>query len=249
MKSLLFRPVPEQITRLSLAFALLASGVFLVRAHAIPQTWLDREYHVKSTLEREANRPRRFAGAQACTECHEDQVKEKAEGNHRTLACETCHGAAGKHVEDPTETKLFAPRLRDYCVLCHAYDPSRPTGFPQINPALHNPLKPCIECHKPHAPVPPETPKECAACHGEIERTKAVSSHAALACTACHDAPDAHKVTPRLVRPTKPQNREFCGKCHGPKSEEKKAPRVDLAAHGERYLCWQCHYPHLPEGK
>jgi ribosomal protein S27AE len=24
-------------------------------------------------------------------------------------------------------------------------------------------------------------------------------------------------------------------------------PRVEMRTHGERYLCWQCHYPHFPE--
>jgi ribosomal protein S27AE len=27
----------------------------------------------------------------------------------------------------------------------------------------------------------------------------------------------------------------------------KDVPKVDFASHGEKYLCWQCHYPHLPE--
>ena len=27
----------------------------------------------------------------------------------------------------------------------------------------------------------------------------------------------------------------------------KEIPRVDMFSHGERYMCWQCHYPHLPE--
>ena len=47
--------------------------------------------------------------------------------------------------------------------------------------------------------------------------------------------------------------REFCGKCHGAgvaaKDAPKEAPKIDLAAHGGRYLCWECHYPHLPEGR
>ncbi len=26
-------------------------------------------------------------------------------------------------------------------------------------------------------------------------------------------------------------------------------PRIDLDTHNSRYLCWQCHYPHFPEGR
>jgi hypothetical protein len=27
-----------------------------------------------------------------------------------------------------------------------------------------------------------------------------------------------------------------------------RAPKVDMNQHGDTFLCWQCHYPHLPEG-
>jgi ribosomal protein S27AE len=46
---------------------------------------------------------------------------------------------------------------------------------------------------------------------------------------------------------TIPAEREFCGKCHSQDSQIKELPKVDLATHGEKYLCWQCHYPHMPE--
>jgi ribosomal protein S27AE len=46
------------------------------------------------------------------------------------------------------------------------------------------------------------------------------------------------------------QNRDACGKCHaeGAKSAQ-EIPRVNMATHGEKYLCWQCHYPHQPEAR
>jgi ribosomal protein S27AE len=50
------------------------------------------------------------------------------------------------------------------------------------------------------------------------------------------------------VRPTKPDNREFCGKCHAEGSDNKGVPTVDMATHGEKYVCWQCHYPHMLGG-
>jgi hypothetical protein len=132
--------------------------------------------------------------------------------------------------------------------VCHAYDRSRPTGFPQINPASHNPGLACISCHNPHDPVPPSVPQECSACHAQIARTKAVSRHARLACTECHEVSEQHMVSPRSALPGKPRTREFCGRCHASDTTATGAPQVDLASHGERYLCWQCHYPHLPEG-
>jgi DnaJ-class molecular chaperone len=137
--------------------------------------------------------------------------------------------------------------MREFCVRCHAYSPSRPTGFPQINPATHNPLKACTLCHNPHDPKPPHAPQECQACHGEIARTKALSPHVQLECTTCHTVPAEHKVEPRIVRATIPADREFCGRCHGMDAPVKGTPKIDILMHGEKYLCWQCHYPHMPE--
>ncbi|MBI2614114.1 MAG: hypothetical protein HYW52_00210, partial [Gemmatimonadetes bacterium] len=97
-------------------------------------------------------------------------------------------------------------------------------------------------------PVPPAVPEECSACHGQIARQKALSHHANLPCVTCHQVPQQHKVTPRVIRPTKPAERAFCGRCHAEgASGPAEAPRIDLAAHHPRYLCWQCHYPHYPE--
>lgn len=247
-----FRGIPEQATRLGAVLTLLVVGVFVARA-VFPSAFVPAAVHQRATAEREAARPVKYAGAVACKECHEDESKEKLTGNHRDLSCETCHGPSQAHVTEamaqPVELKPYAPRERDFCPRCHAYDRSRPTGFAQINPTTHYPQKPCYTCHKPHAPATKEAPQGCSACHAEIARTLAVSSHVLLECKTCHTVPDEHLTQPKKARPTKPETREFCGKCHARGSENKEAPKIDLLAHEEKYPCWQCHYPHLPEGR
>ena len=244
------KKLPEALTRLLIVFAVFICGIFLLR-FILPATLKDTKMHIRATIEKETLREKKYAGSSACKDCH-DEYNVKKEGYHRNLSCETCHGPAQRHVENPQEVKPEVPQKREFCILCHAYNLARPTGFPQINPVLHNPLKPCATCHNPHDPKPPQVPTECVACHGEISRTKAISPHVQIECTTCHTVPEEHKVTPRAVRPTIPQEREFCGKCHGKESDEKNAsvkdtPKVDLSTHGEKYLCWQCHYPHMPE--
>ncbi len=244
---------PEQVKRLVFLAAILVGVTLVGRFALIPRALVSTELHWSEAAQREAAKPVKFAGAVACQDCHEDVMLKKAKGFHKGVACETCHGPASKHTEDPGAVKPPAPRDRRFCPACHTYDPSRPTGFPQINPTAHNPLKPCISCHNAHDPVPPRVPRECAACHAQIERTKSVSSHALIACTTCHNAPERHKSAPRAVLPSKPETREFCGTCHSAgtaaKDAPKEAPKVDLATHGGRTLCWECHYPHLPEGR
>jgi hypothetical protein len=245
--------IPEQVNRLAIVIGVVVALTLLTRFVFIPRSLVSTNLHWAAATERESIKPVRFAGASACQDCHEDVATKKAKSFHRALACEGCHGPGAGHAEDPSATKPSAPRDRKFCPVCHGYDPSRPTGFPQINPTAHNPLKPCISCHNPHDPVPPRVPRECAACHAQIERTKAASSHALIACTTCHKASELHRRSPRTALPSKPETREFCGTCHAAgtavKGAPKEAPKIDLATHGGRNLCWECHYPHLPEGR
>jgi hypothetical protein len=214
----------------------------------VPATFGAYGHYRAAAADAVAERPLRIAGRQECEACHDDVAERRIQGNHRGVTCEVCHTPQMAHVADPINVTPPAPRDRSFCVLCHAYNPSRPTGFPQIDPVAHNPLKPCITCHDPHAPVPPAVPEECGACHGSIARLKSVSHHVDLPCTTCHDVPQQHKVVPRTVRPTKPVARATCAQCHAAAAPRLPgAPQIDLDAHHPRYLCWQCHYPHYPE--
>ncbi len=238
--------LPEPVIRLGLVFICFFGIVLFIRIVIIPPRLKETGPQRTSAIERELSREISYVGSNICEDCHDEEYVLKRKGYHKYLSCETCHGPAKDHTEDP-EILPSAPRERDFCPQCHAYNLSRPTGFPQIFPVAHNPLDPCFKCHDPHDPKPPEVPKECAACHAQIERTKAVSPHIFLECTTCHITPDGHKINPDQNRPTKPEKREFCAQCHGLESSVKETPKIDLLTHGEDYLCWQCHYPHMPE--
>jgi hypothetical protein len=246
---LFLKRIPDQIIRLSIVVFILVVGVILIRGYLIPSKLKETGFHRTKTIQDEISMKGSYSESEVCAECHDEQNMQKRNGFHKFLACETCHGAGSAHAEDPEETPPAAPKERGYCSLCHAYDPARPTGFPQINTVAHNPMKACISCHDPHAPKPPEVPKECSACHGEISRTKAISPHVMLDCVTCHVVPERHKEAPHTAKPTKPEKREFCGKCHAKDKGTLDAPKVDIATHGEKYLCWQCHYPHMPEAR
>lgn len=244
MKQFLTR-FPDALIRVLVVFIIAIGGVLIIRS-LLPSHLKNTAIHIQSTIDSEMVKPVHYAGSAICADCHEE-VRVKKAGYHKNLSCETCHGPVQEHTENPSEVKPKAPRKREFCSVCHTYDHSRPTGFPQINPVAHNPLKPCISCHNPHDPKPPTTPEECQACHAEIARTKAVSPHVLLECTTCHITPENHKITPRIVKASIPGEREFCGKCHADNSAVKDTPKVDFITHGEKYLCWQCHYPHMPE--
>lgn len=242
--------MPQQVPRLVAVFALVAVVFLVMRQVLVPDTFGDLGHYRAAALETIAARPIKYAGHRACQDCHGDVAEKRLSGNHRGVTCETCHGPAATHVEQPTDVKPTVPNTREFCVTCHSYNPSRPTGFPQIDPPAHNYPQPCKDCHDPHAPVPPVVPEECSACHAQIWRQKALSHHAQLPCTTCHQADDRHKGNPRAIRPTKPVSREFCGTCHAAGAKAPSgAPQVDLGGHYAPDLCWQCHYPHYPEAR
>lgn len=250
--------IPDQIVRLSVPVVLITAGFMIGRSYLVPATFGELGHYRAAAVNEVASKNIRYAGREACALCHPDIVEVKRQGYHRDVGCEVCHGPAYNHTQDPVSHTPSAPRARGYCPLCHGYLPARPTGSPQIIAETHNPPKPCMSCHNPHDPKPPTVPGECSACHGRIARAKAVSHHANLECTICHQTAKEHKMEPRRFRPVKPVDRSFCGQCHAGKGTEgalkvglaeysKEAPKVSLSEHYPEFLCWQCHYPHQPE--
>jgi hypothetical protein len=240
--------IPQQFLPLVVVFLLVIAALIVARELFVPETFGDLGHYRASSVDEIASLPLAFAGAEACYDCHDDIYETKQQSNHNGVSCEVCHGPAVQHVEAPDEFTPGAPRGRGYCPLCHGYNPSRPSGFPQIIAELHNPGKACMTCHEPHNPLLPHTPEECSACHREIARKKMVSHHTGLACTRCHTVLDGHLDNPRANRALKPVSGQTCGQCHDQAADsDREIPRIDLETHGQRYLCWDCHYPHYPE--
>jgi hypothetical protein len=242
--------LPEQVKRLSLIVFILFVLFLGLRSLLVPKSFGEIGHYRKDALDEIVQQNFNYAGQETCLECHDDIGVVKQNGYHKNLTCEVCHSPSARHAEAPDEFIPKAPRGRDQCPLCHEYNSARPTGFPQIVSNSHNPMKPCISCHNPHNPVPPRTPADCSACHAEIARIKSLSHHAYISCSVCHTVPSGHLIQPRDFVPSKPATREFCGQCHDINARsERGIPRVDLSFHETRYLCWQCHYPHLPEAR
>ena len=242
--------IPQQVVVLS-AIAVVVGGSFLgLRALFVPESFGKYGHYRANAVDTVAKLPISYAGAKVCAECHDEEDRIKSQGFHKNVSCEVCHGPGAGHVEDPGTIKPTAPRERGLCPLCHNYSPSRPTGFPQIVTAQHNPGKPCMTCHKPHDPVPPNVPKDCNACHRGIASQKQVSPHASLECATCHQVPKEHSANPRAFTVGKPKENKSCEQCHANKSAQTASPIPQVAPdHAGRYLCWDCHYPHFPEGK
>jgi hypothetical protein len=254
------RRIPNQILQLAFVFAIVAVVVILARQRFVPESFGDLGHYRADAVDVAAAQALQYAGWQVCADCHDDVLETKSGSFHRALSCEVCHQAAWAHANGETDETPPLPTRRDQCLQCHGYLPSRPTGFPQVVAARHEPARPCHTCHDPHDPTPPGRLESCSACHAAISSVKAVSHHAPLECTVCHETPEEHSVLPRSNLPSKPFEREFCGTCHAGVLEQPAAvagvdlsdyviPLVDLDTHGGTLVCWQCHYQHSPEAR
>ena len=197
--------MPKHVARLltlmavGLAFGLVAKWYFT------PDSFYRfGHYRAASVVENAALAPVHQTSA-SCLDCHDDRHAEWAAGNHKSVACENCHGPGKGH---PKGGKKRLPIPEDtirQCSLCHETTAGRPAAQPQIVLATHAPSEQCAGCHNPHAPkIAPAVKltgkaedgkrlaaKACAECHGDA----GVSPNATWPSLAGFSAPYLVRIT------------------------------------------------------
>jgi hypothetical protein len=141
--------MPPQVLRLVMLAVAIIGTYGIARALLTPATFGQYGHYRGAALEETASRRPFFAGAKACDECHAD-ISEKATKGHKSISCESCHGAGSAHARNPD---VATTKLTDLsCMRCHASDPARPQRHKQVTAIDHFPGDRCIECHLPHQP-------------------------------------------------------------------------------------------------
>jgi DmsE family decaheme c-type cytochrome len=206
----------------------------------------------------QARAPQRYAGAAACLECHADMGDTLAPTPHGKAGfaelsdrgCETCHGPAKAHSENPDDQALWpsitamtgAEQART-CQQCHS---GGEQFFWKDGVHEHRGLT-CSTCHSVHHPVS-ETAQlqsvtvqeQCFNCHRDVRAETWKRSHhpireGKLDCGDCHNPHGSN--TDKMIRATSVN--EQCWTCHA----EKRGPF--LWEHPPvRENCLNCHTPH-----
>jgi len=139
-----------QIIRLVLLTITIVVSYCVARYVLTPQSFGQYGWYRGNALGEIAAHEPLFAGKKACDECHSDHINKLNKGEHKTLSCETCHGPAKAHTENPD---VAVPKLTfAHCVRCHEKDPSRPEWLKQVTISKHYAGQRCTECHVPHQP-------------------------------------------------------------------------------------------------
>ncbi len=142
----------EHLLRLAGVFIAGILIFLLLRSQFVPKSFGQYGHYRGNALAEIADRQPKFAGHQACEDCHADVVTTKTAGKHAHVNCEACHGPAANHAADPTSVKPQLPDTRVLCARCHAQIAGRPASFPQVKVKDHAGDEPCKSCHQPHSP-------------------------------------------------------------------------------------------------
>ena len=153
--------LPPQILRLVLLILGIVGSYLVARAFLTPSSFREYGWFRGDAIQEIAARTPVFAGKQACDECHSDVLQKLAQGPHKTLSCEACHGVSRLHTENPNiapgveradDPNVVPAKLTgSHCIRCHEANPSRPKWFKQIVVKEHYGTK-CTDCHVPHQP-------------------------------------------------------------------------------------------------
>jgi len=171
--------VPKHIVRLiTLIVVGLAVGLFAKWYFTVESFYEYGHYRANSVPEIAAQEPV-YKTARYCQSCHSERHAQWSANNHKSVTCETCHGAAQGH---PEKGKLPIPAdTVKLCTLCHEAMPGRPGTQPQIQVAQHSGGQQCKVCHNPHAP-------KIASAAVKVAGNAAAGEKRAAGCAGCHGA-------------------------------------------------------------
>jgi len=171
--------MPKHIVRLVLLIVVFGVVAVAAKSYFTADSFYRYGHYRADSVPEIAGMATSFQTPRACRSCHAPRLVEWSAGNHATVICEVCHGAAPGHPDTlkvviPTDT----PRL---CTQCHEKMPGRPvSSIRQIDSREHHPgAGQCIACHNPHAPRIADP-----GVHAAFDRKAALAS--AASCAGCH---------------------------------------------------------------
>jgi hypothetical protein len=138
--------------RVAMVYITAAILFLIIRSFVVPPTFGEYDWYRGDSVREIMELPPQHANATACKDCHSERYDLWSGGAHSTVSCESCHGPSYAHTKDPIIVSADIDNSREFCGLCHAQNPSRPEGFPQIDMDTHGNGNLCVVCHNPHSP-------------------------------------------------------------------------------------------------
>lgn len=192
------------------------------------------------------------AMGEVCADCHEEVVTAFNSSYHARAwqganDCQSCHGSADQHVNDPSPTTIIsfnkaggrsAEELSKQCLDCH--DTSAHLALWDMGAHSRNDVA-CVSCHDIHAGRSTvKQPTVCFGCHRDVRSDANKFSHhpiieGKVQCSDCHNT---HGTLSKHMINAENTNL-LCYKCHA----EKRGPWIWEHPPVEEN-CATCHTPH-----
>jgi hypothetical protein len=220
----------RHLTRAILVLIGLFAVVFVLpRIIPVSAAMVDFGFHKRNPVQNAdlwAALPVDYLQSSTCSDCHQTEYGLWQKSNHKTVACENCHGSARDHVEN--NTPITVDRSRELCGTCHERVVGRPSTFPQVDMNEMGGGAECVTCHSPHDPragMPPQVPhalgdrSNCQSCHAPHEPLDVLpppiphTLDGRTDCLACHGSPELRGATiPKVTHSL--EGRSDCMVCH-----------------------------------
>lgn len=145
--------MPVQVKRLIIVFVVIIGLMLTIRYFLKPDSWGELGPYRSKAIKEIADQTPKYINKEDCAMCHDSIANLLADGEHKSINCQTCHGPGYKHIEEPDTSNIEKPHGREFCVRCHALNPARPSDIiKQVDAIEHNKGEICISCHNPHKP-------------------------------------------------------------------------------------------------
>ena len=205
----------------------------------------------------------KYVGSETCKTCHEEihanfeksphwKTTLDQHGGPSKQGCESCHGPAGDHVDDPGDaSKIFsfkkasAKKINERCLECHSSGKDH-ANFSRSAHSENN--LSCLSCHSSHQGMPNQfllvkaQPELCYTCHGSAKAQFNMPFHhrveeGLVQCTDCHN-PHGGFIGKQLRSAAARDT--VCFNCH----VDKQGPFVFEHQPIKTEGCVACHVPH-----
>lgn len=143
----------QAVFRIGLTLITVIALFAFARQMAIPATFGEYGRYRGDSIAENVNHEVNFASSGAiCAGCHKDAFQVVSSANHGKMDCQTCHGPAAKHTENPGSGQPRIEKATALCLSCHSETQGRAGQLATIKPQSHNTGLDCTQCHVPHSP-------------------------------------------------------------------------------------------------
>lgn len=149
------KPLTQQaVFRIGLILITVLVVFAFVRQSQVPASFGQYGRFRGDSISEAASKKIIFAGSSKdCSGCHQQVIAATSRGKHGDMDCQSCHGPAARHLDNPGVWSPVVKGDEELCASCHRQIAGRTKKqVATVKPLLHSGGMECTGCHDPHEP-------------------------------------------------------------------------------------------------